>query len=55
MKWEHSCSMQTDGRTVRYNEANRHCPEFYNAPKTLGNVPKVDQVSRLYMDLYSAA
>ena len=47
---------RADGQTtVRYDEANSHCKEFCNAPKNPCSVPKEDQVSRLYMDLYSAA
>ena len=45
----------TDGRTVRYNEANSHCPDVCIKPKIPCSVPKQDQVSRLYRDLYSAA
>jgi len=46
---------QADGRTVRHDEANSRFPEFCNALKNPCSVPKEDQVSGLYMDLYSVA
>ena len=54
MQWEPSCSMHTNGRSdmTKLRVAIRN---FLNASKIPCSVPKEDQVSRLYMDLYSAA
>jgi len=35
VQWEPSCSMRTDGRTERNDEANNHCPRFRSRADTL--------------------
>ena len=56
MQSEQSCSMQTDGRTDRHmTKLTVIVRNFANAPKNPCSVPKEDTVSRLYMDLQSAA
>ena len=44
-----------DGRTTDMTKLIVTVRNFANAPKIPCSVPKQDQVSRLYMDLYSAA
>ena len=47
-----------DGRTDRPSDMTKltvTVRNFANVPKNPCSVPKEDQVSRLYMDLYSAA
>jgi hypothetical protein len=56
---ENPCSaaqlFHADGQTDGHDEANSRSPEFCNAPKNPCSIPEEDQVSRLYMDRYSAA
>jgi len=54
MQWELSCSMRTDGQSDM-TKLIVTLRNLASAPKNPCSVPKQDQVSRLYMDLYSAA
>jgi len=54
MLWEQSCSMRTDGRSDM-TKLIVILRNFASAPKNPCSVPKKNKVSRLYMDLYSAA